>query len=81
MNADGTPVQPSRPPSKEVLFEIKGYAHYMDNIRPSGSSGYNIQDMHVMSAMGPPSGMSHNNGSFKCFFAMAKPYRSRNTAM
>ncbi|KAH7929684.1 hypothetical protein BV22DRAFT_117494 [Leucogyrophana mollusca] len=40
------------PPSKEVLFELKGYPHYIDG-----------------------------ESDCRCFFAVAKPYPSRNTAM
>lgn len=39
-------------PAKEVLFEVKGYPHYIDD-EPRA----------------------------RCFFAVAKPYPSRNTAM
>ena len=42
----------SAPPPKEVLFEIKGYPHFLPD-----------------------------TDEFKCFFAVAKPYPSRNTAM
>lgn len=40
------------PPTKEVLFEIKGYPHFLPD-----------------------------TDEFKCFFSVAKPYPSRNTAM
>jgi hypothetical protein len=39
-------------PAKEVLFEVKGYPHYIDDEQYA-----------------------------RCFFAVAKPYPSRNTAM
>ncbi|EGN95626.1 hypothetical protein SERLA73DRAFT_186737 [Serpula lacrymans var. lacrymans S7.3] len=41
-----------RPPPKEVLFELQGYPHYVDD-----------------------------EVDCRCFFAVAKPYPSRNTAM
>ncbi|KIP12336.1 hypothetical protein PHLGIDRAFT_62123 [Phlebiopsis gigantea 11061_1 CR5-6] len=71
--------------AKEVLFEIKGYAHYVVSSNLSASlSGFDIRDLHALSAMDGRANHStgvHQDGIFKCFFAMAKPYPSRNTAM
>lgn len=79
--------QSTKSPSKEVLFEIKGYPHFI--VGPTlaqGSNGFNVSELQTMAAMeahaGPSNGVqSSNREVFKCFFAMAKPYPSRNTAM
>lgn len=72
-----------------MLFEIKGYAHYVMSSSLSQStrgSGFHISDLRTM-PMNHQAGLSSNGaqantgGVFKCFFAMAKPYPSRNTAM
>lgn len=79
--------QPANSPSREVLFEIKGYPHFVvpSNLA-QGSNGFNVSELQTMATMdahaGPSNGIrSSNSGVFKCFFAMAKPYPSRNTAM
>lgn len=68
-----------------MLFEIKGYAHYVvSSTLSASSSGFDIRDLHAMSGMdgrANPSAEIHQDGIFKCFFAMAKPYPTRNTAM
>lgn len=80
------PIQPARPPAKEVFFEIKGYPHFIpDSSMPRVNS---TADPHVhvtanVEAQAGPSNVSSsaNGRTFSCFFAMAKPYPSRNTAM
>lgn len=78
-------VQPieDKPSPKEVLFEIKGYPHFVTSRdSPASVEAFNANAACVMDRMSR--GASERTGSeepFKCFFAMAKPYPSRNTAM
>ncbi|KAI0086361.1 hypothetical protein BDY19DRAFT_1075001 [Irpex rosettiformis] len=74
---------PQTPP-REVLFEIKGYPHFVgmpENINgmPSFTTA---TEACVMNGHPRISGdRAMDEGPFRCFFAMAKPYPSRNTAM
>ncbi|EKM55306.1 uncharacterized protein PHACADRAFT_208823 [Phanerochaete carnosa HHB-10118-sp] len=84
-SADGNipQLQSTRPPAKEVFFEIKGYPHFGADSAPNL---FNASDVHAMANMEPQAGPSNKvspsaSNVFKCFFAMAKPYPSRNTAM
>lgn len=47
-----SPITPQNIPQSEVLFEVKGYPHFIENELAA-----------------------------RCFFAVAKPYPSRNVAM
>ncbi|KAI0705908.1 hypothetical protein BC835DRAFT_1314125 [Cytidiella melzeri] len=68
---------------KEVLFEINGYPHFVAGSDSApGVTGFNTQDIRSMNSSEGTSRQQDDIGtSFKCFFAMAKPYPSRNTAM
>ncbi|THG99980.1 hypothetical protein EW026_g2473 [Hermanssonia centrifuga] len=72
--------QPQRQPPKEVLFEIKGYPHFVTKSKPSANDGLRG---FLNSVERPAGGMIDpaTGDEFKCFFAEAKPYPSRNTAM
>ncbi|GJE87107.1 PAS domain-containing protein [Phanerochaete sordida] len=86
--ADGSILQSPSEKAPEVFFEIKGYPHFMTDSTtsvhdtfdtPKGRSTTGAED-HTR-ASSSSAGPSSSNGGFGCFFAMAKPYPSRNTAM
>lgn len=84
LNARGGRQSKSLP--KEVLFEIKAYPHYVMSssleAMASGSPyGRDDPDIQMFMRAGPSSMRSTSTGMFKCVFAMARPYPSRNTAM
>jgi hypothetical protein len=85
---DGEPAvqQSPKPPSKEILFEIKGYPHFVvsSTLGQQSSNRFEVGDLQAMDSQPGPSNsvpQSGTSGLFKCFFLMAKPYPSRNTAM
>ena len=86
---DGEPAVPQspKPPSREILFEIKGYPHFVVSStlgQQQSNSRFEVRDLQAMDSQAGPSNSaspSANSGLFKCFFVMAKPYPSRNTAM
>lgn len=69
---------------KEILFEIKGYPHFVgENVggMPSFTTATEACVMAGQSQHRLSDERSGNRGPFRCYFAMAKPYPSRNTAM
>ena len=75
-----TQIPTRRAAPKEVLFEIKGYAHYVESSEPE-----EVDETGVFTGIntsGSSGTVDIGTGEvFKCFFAMARPYPSRNTAM
>jgi hypothetical protein len=64
------------------LFEIKGYAHFVPNSDHLPAQGFNANDFRQLTVEDRgPMDWGGTHGTFKCFFAVAKPYPSRNTAM
>ena len=73
-------------PPREILFEIKGYPHFVgspENV--SGMSSFTTATEACVMAGQSQHRLSDERsgirGPFRCYFAMAKPYPSRNTAM
>lgn len=81
-SAEFTQVPTRRPAPKEVLFEIKGYAHYAESSEQDSPTEFSGS---VSVGLGHPEEQKTVDVAtgevFKCFFAMARPYPSRNTAM
>ena len=70
----------TRSAPNEVLFEIKGYAHYVQDSEASPET--NSYGSLSCSGSGETPTIDVGTGEvFKCFFAMGRPYPSRNTAM
>ena len=74
---DYSQISARRAAPKEVLFEIKGYAHYVQESEGSPDTSFT-----GMSSSGSAESPTIDVGTgevFKCFFAMGRPYPSRST--
>lgn len=73
----------NKPAPKEILFEINGYAHYVSASSANAmGTRYRASEIHNLSPHDTDGGIIDDDKAvFQCFFAVAKPYPSRNTAM